>query len=132
MYQMKNFQTLADHSKNCYSFFNITKNFDGLKATFSYLINSPFQQIKLQTYCIFYISYCKQYIHLADSFSPFPGSQKGKYFLQLWPYLSWMRRSPRRAFHEGPQKCKNFKVFIKCEIQCILPKPIDRVNSLAI
>ena len=66
MHQMKNFQTLADLSKNYYSFFNITRNFDGLKATFSYLINRPFQQIKLQTYFILYISYCKQYFYLAD------------------------------------------------------------------
>ena len=78
MYQMKNFQTSADLSKNYYSFLNITRNFDGLNATFRYLINGPFQQIKLQTYCILYISYCKQYFHLADIF--FPVSQKGKYF----------------------------------------------------
>ena len=47
MYEMKNFQTLADLSKNYYSFFNITRNIDCLKAIFSYLINGPFQQIKL-------------------------------------------------------------------------------------
>ena len=41
-----------------------------LKATFSYLTNVPFQQIKLQTYCILYISYCKQYFYLADNFFP--------------------------------------------------------------
>ena len=73
MYQMKNFQTSADLSKNYHSFFNITRNFDGLKATFSYLMNGHFQQIKLQAYCLLYISYCKQYFHLADNF--FPGSQ---------------------------------------------------------
>ena len=39
------FQTSASLSKNYYSFFNITRNFDGLKATFSYLKNGPFQQI---------------------------------------------------------------------------------------
>ena len=72
MYQMKNFQTLADLSKNCNSFFNITRNFDGLKATFNYLINVPYQQIKLQTYCILCISYCKQYFHFADNFFPVP------------------------------------------------------------
>ena len=72
MYQMKNFQTLADLSKNYHSFFNITRNFDGLKATLIYLINVPFQQIKLQSYCILYITYCKQYFHLADNFFPFP------------------------------------------------------------
>ena len=60
MIQTKNFKTLADIDKNYYSFFNIPENFDGLKATFSYLINGPFQQIKLQTCCILYISYCKQ------------------------------------------------------------------------
>ena len=54
---MKNFQMSADLSKNCYSFVNITRNFDGLKATFSYLITGPFEQIKLQTYCILYITY---------------------------------------------------------------------------
>ena len=43
MHQMKNFQTSADLSKNYYSFFNITRNFDGLRATFSYLIHVPFQ-----------------------------------------------------------------------------------------
>ena len=70
MYEMKNFQTSADLYKNHYSFFNITRNFDGLKATFSYLINVHFQQIKLQTYGILYISYCKQFFHLADNFFP--------------------------------------------------------------
>ena len=88
MHEMKNFQTLADLSKNYYSIFNITRNFDGLKATFSYLINVPFQQIKLQTYCILHISYCKQYFHLADNF--FPVSQKGKYFFAaLVSYLEY-------------------------------------------
>ena len=81
MHQMKNFQTVADLSKNYYSFFNITRNFDGLKATFSYLIDVPFQQIKLQTYCILYISYCKLYFHLADNC--FPVSQKGICFAAL-------------------------------------------------
>ena len=42
MYQMKNFWTSADLSKNYYSFFNITRNIYGLKA-FSYLINVLFQ-----------------------------------------------------------------------------------------
>ena len=57
MHQLKNFQTSADLSKNYYQFFNITRNFDGLNATFSYLINGPFQQIKLQAYCILHIVY---------------------------------------------------------------------------
>ena len=52
MHKMKNFQTLTDLSKYYLPFCNITRNFDGLKATFSYLINKPFQQIKLQTYCL--------------------------------------------------------------------------------
>ena len=70
MYQMKNFQTSADLTKNYYSFFNITRNFDGSNATFSYLINVPFQQIDMQNYCILYITYCKQYFHLAGNFFP--------------------------------------------------------------
>ena len=57
MHQMKNFQTLADLSENYYLFVNITRNFDDLKATFRYLIDVSFQQIKLQTYFILYISY---------------------------------------------------------------------------
>ena len=57
IHQMKKLQTMADLSKNYYLFFNITRNFDGLKATFSYLIDVPFQQIKLQTYCILYCIY---------------------------------------------------------------------------
>ena len=71
MYQMENFQASTNLSKNYYSFFNITRNLDGFKATVSYLINVPFEQIKLQTYCILYISYYKQYFHLADNFSLF-------------------------------------------------------------
>ena len=60
------------------SFFNITRNFHGLKATFSYLINGSFQQIKLQIYCIVTNTFISQTI-----FPCFLGSQKGKYFLQL-------------------------------------------------
>ena len=36
----------------------------------SYLINGPFQQIKLHTYCILCISYCKQYFNLTDNIFP--------------------------------------------------------------
>ena len=89
MHQIKNFQTLADLSKNFYSFFNITRNNDGLKAIFSYLINVPFQQIKLQTYCfILYISYCKQHFHLADNFFPFSRFPERKLFFAALVLIS--------------------------------------------
>ena len=81
MYQMKNFQTLADLSKNHYSFCDITRNFDGLKATFSYLINGPFQQIKLQIYCILYIwAIINNTFNSQTIFPCFPSSQKGNCF----------------------------------------------------
>ena len=84
---MKNFQTSADPSKNYYSFFNITRIFDGLKATFSYLINVPFQQIKLHTYSILYISYCKQYFYLADKFFPVSQVPRKGYFFAALPFI---------------------------------------------
>ena len=81
---MKNFQTSADLSKNYDSSFNITRNFDGWKATFSYLINVTFQTDKAAD--LLYILYkllSTLLLSHREFFPRSPGSQKRKYFLQL-------------------------------------------------
>ena len=101
MYQIKNFQTSADLSKDYYSFFNITRNFDGLKANFSYLINRPFQ-----------ISTDKDFFNLQDG--PPHLLRRFRFSLQptladtLWPvpYLKYF------VAHGQPCHLVNLLIFI--------------------
>ena len=91
---------------------SITGNLYCMWEAFSYLINLPLKQIKLQIWstqfaccfdchpkpnrlegiagisCIILTDFCMQHFHFAEYFPRFLGSQKGKYYLQLW-FSSW-------------------------------------------